>query len=121
MEIYANMAYRAPSSPSYLRMTKAQLNEAAAAGDAEAAGELARRRANAEEVSVHGRYLTPEETAAKAARPAASGAAGFRAASSEQHRAMTAKDLREAAARGDASATAELERRAHNRAHRSSK
>ena len=116
MNIYANMAYQAPSSLSYMQMTSSALKAAADQGDAEAAGELARRRANVKERSTYGRYLAPGE-----APPAGPVVSAYKTAVSEAHRAMAASDLRAAAAQGDAAAAAELERRAHNRAARASK
>lgn len=115
MQFYENMAYRAPSSMDLMGMTKQQLKEAALKGDDAAATELARRMENSKEKDTYGRYLTEEETKAMGSRSASGAAAGFKVAPSEQHRAMTAQALREAADRGDGAARAELERRAHNR------
>jgi hypothetical protein len=113
MNIYSNMAYKAPSSMKYMGMSQSELRAAAEAGDEEAAGELARRRANAQERGTYGRYLEEGEVGS-----APTFAAGFQKAGSESHRGMTSAELRAAAASGDAAATAELARRAHNRASR---
>ena len=47
MNFRRNMAYTEPTNYAYMRMTKAQLNKAAAEGDAQAISEIARRKANA--------------------------------------------------------------------------
>jgi|LauGreDrversion4_2_1035121.scaffolds.fasta_scaffold03026_2 hypothetical protein len=115
MNIYENMAYKAPSSMAYMAMTSSDLRAAEQRGDAEAAAELARRRANRDERGTYGRYLKAGETGA----PREKAVSAFKVAASEAHRAMAAADLKKAAEAGDSAAAAELERRAHNRKLRS--
>ena len=74
MRIRHNMAYRAPASDDVMGMTKAQLKAAAAAGDAAAAAELERRKANAaERTQMGGEYRTEAQEKAYSAALAAGG------------------------------------------------
>jgi hypothetical protein len=117
MKILHNMAYRAPASDDVMGMTKAQLKSAAEAGDAAAAAELERRKANAaERTQMGGEYRTEAQEKAYSAALAAGGtevaalqAAGAPAdaiAKAEKRIAAAAAKAAAEAAKGKAAAAA---------------
>lgn len=126
MNIYENMAYKAPSSLTYMRMRSSELQTASEKGDEEATAELARRRANRDDEETQLRRQARRRYGSDVAKQVAGfhaseqayPAGGYSKAESEAHFSMTTAQLNEAAAKGDAAATAELQRRARNREQR---